>query len=194
MLALYFQGALDSLPDSVRCCSWPTGIALFRIPPLQNVRRDMWKKGRNRITSSSCTACRSPGVGCSVSWRMVPSFVLFPFSFLICTTLVPMYSQSCESFFGKVSRVVLDFVLMAVFPRTELLFAPPHCVCWAQHLALGHYLTDRFSFFAVNMGSCSRDLAVTPLVKVPYRALWILRTKLDFLESHWFSTQNSILE
>lgn len=56
-------------------------------------------------------------------------------------------SQHCESFSGKVSHVVLVFVLMALFPRTKLLFAPPHTVCWVQHPALGHCLIDRFSFF-----------------------------------------------
>lgn len=38
-------------------------------------------------------------------------------------------SQCCETFPGKESHAVLGFVFMAVFPRTKLLFAPPHCVC-----------------------------------------------------------------
>lgn len=118
MLALSLQGVLESLPDTVRAVLQLTHwYCLLLIPPWQNVRRDMWKKGRNSITSSSCSGCRSTGMDGSVPC----SFVLSS-SFLMCTTVVPSCSRSCAwAFSRKVSHAVLASVLMAGFLRTNLL-------------------------------------------------------------------------
>lgn len=121
VLAPSLQRVPEPLPYTRRVVLWLNlSYCLLLIPPWQKVKRDIWEKCRSSTTHSSCTGCRSTGMGGRASSGMIPSSMLSSFSFLICSTVVPSCSGSCiMSFSRKVSHVVLASVLMAVFLRTK---------------------------------------------------------------------------